>query len=343
MAEKAYAGKSVFYFPLDFSRAVARTFRRIRPSMVVLMELEVWPNFMRRARREGVPVVVANGRITERSFARFRMFGPLAGGLLGKVDLFLVQTDEYRERLLALGLDASRVAVTGNIKFDTLSTALDPARAAGMRREMGVSEEQALVIGGSTHRSEEKALLDAYRELKAGDARVRLLVVPRHRERFDEVAGLLEAEGAKVFRRSSLSSGARPAGDEVLLGDTLGELERLYEAADVAFVGGTLIDHGGQNMAEPAAKGRPVVFGPSVFNFPEASKALLDAGAARMISGPEGSGRSAARVSRRRRGAQRGRGRARHRGGGEGRDGEDGRAHQAGFRRAAQTLLNVWR
>ena len=288
IAKRTYAGKHVFYYPIDFSRAVARTFRRIRPRAVVLMEMEIWPNFVAHAKTRGVPVVVVNGRITERSFRRFKRLGGIARDFLGKVEAFFVQTDVYAERLVALGVAAQRVSVTGNVKFDTLSTEVDANRAARIREEMGVGRDEILIIGGSTHRGEEEALLDAYARMRQAERRMRLLVVPRHDTRFDEAAAAIEARGYKVFRRSRVAKGQRPEGErpdkaEILLGDTMGELERLYEAADVAFVGGSLIPHGGQNVMEPAAKGKPVVFGPSMDNFPDAASVLLASGAARQI------------------------------------------------------------
>ena len=290
VANRNYRGRHVFYFPLDFSAAVARTFRRIRPRMVILMEMEVWPNFLVQAGREGVPVVVANGRITERAALRLSRLGRLANGFLNGVSLYMVQSETYAERLRLLGVAAERIEVTGNVKFDTLSTDVDTRRAIRLREEMGVRRDEALIIGGSTHRGEEEALLDAYARLRAENKRIRLLIVPRHDIRFGEVAGLVEYRGYKVFRRSSLKGGAQPSGEEVLLGDTMGELEQLYEAADAAFVGGSLIPHGGQNMTEPAAKGKPVVFGPHIENFADASKMLLEAGAA---TGIEDSGQLA--------------------------------------------------
>jgi 3-deoxy-D-manno-octulosonic-acid transferase len=283
VAKRTYPGRKVFYYPLDFSAAVARAFRRIKPRVVVLIELEAWPNFLARAKQSGVPVVVANGRITRRSFDRLKRLGSFAREFLNGVDLYLVQADEYAERLGALGVAAGKIEVTGNVKFDTLSTDIDAKRALKLREEMGVRRDEVLVIGGSTHEGEEEALLDAYARLHQTGSRVRLLIVPRHDTRFEEAARVIESRGYRLFRRSGAAKGARPAGDEVLLGDTMGELEGLYEAADVAFVGGSLIPHGGQNMMEPAAKGKPVVFGPSVENFPDASKLLVSAGAATQI------------------------------------------------------------
>jgi len=285
VAKKTYPDRRTLYFPLDFSWAVKRAFAAVRPGVVILMELEIWPNFLSRAAALGVPVVVANGRITERSHGRFKRLGRFASDLLDKVTVYLVQNEIYAERLGDLGVPAAKIEVTGNIKFDTLSADLGARRALSMRGEMGVAVGETLIIGGSTHAGEEAALLDAYAALQARGRRVRLLVVPRHKERFEEVAALVASRGYGVFRRSGIARGDRPAGGEVLLGDTMGELEGLYEAADVAFVGGSLIPHGGQNIMEPAAKGKPVVFGPSVENFAGEAKMLLDAGAATQISG----------------------------------------------------------
>jgi len=286
VARANYPGNFTFYFPLDFSWAVRRTLRRVRPRIIVLMEMEVWPNFLTIARREDVPVVVANGRITERAFNNYRRFGSLARSMLGQVDMYLVQNDTYAERLRRLGVPGDRVRVTGSVKFDALSTGADPALRERLREQMALADEQILIIGGSTHEGEEKALLDAYREISRRNRRARLLIVPRHRTRFEAVAALIRAEGFDVFRRSSLAGGARPAGGEVLLGDTMGELADLYHAADVAFVGGSLIPHGGQNILEPAARGVPVVFGPSMENFPEGRDMLVSAGAATCVSRP---------------------------------------------------------
>lgn len=288
VARGTFPGRPVFYWPLDFSRAVARAFRRIRPRAVVLMEMEVWPNFMARANGLRVPVIVVNGRVTKRAERRLARLGGLGREFLGRVDMYLVQSDEYAERLLRLGVPPEKVKVAGNVKFDTLSTDDHAERACELRRQMGVRPGETLIIGGSTHEREEEALLSAYASIKAADKRARLLIVPRHNTRFDAVAALIAARGFPVLRRSLAANGARPIGSEVILGDTMGELEVLYEAADVAFVGGTLIDHGGQNMMEPAAKGKPVVFGPSVTNFTVAAGLLLCAGAATRIEDARG-------------------------------------------------------
>jgi len=286
-AERSFPERERFYYPLDFSWAVKRTFRRIRPRLVILMELEVWPNFLERARREGVPVIVANGRITERSRRNFERFGRYGRRLLEKVTLFLVQSGVYAERLRSLGVPAERVRVAGNLKYDSLSTDLNDERRRRLREEMGVREAETLIVVGSTHAGEEEALLEAFAELRERHEGLRLLVVPRHRTRFEEAARVITARGFSLRRRSEGPRAGPGAADEVVLGDRMGELADLYEAGEVAFVGGSLIPHGGQNMLEPAARGKPVVFGPSVENFPDAAPLLLEAGAATMIRGRE--------------------------------------------------------
>ncbi|MCD6404891.1 MAG: 3-deoxy-D-manno-octulosonic acid transferase [Planctomycetes bacterium] len=287
VAEKNYPGKRVFYYPLDFSRAVRRAFARTRPRLVVLMEMEVWPNFLRRANALGVPVVVANGRITERAYRRWKRFPSTARSILGGVTLYMLQTDAYAERLISLGVPEERIIVTGSVKFDTINTGLDASRRDQLRREMGVADDEILIIGGSTHAGEEETLLGAYGRLKIDLNRLRLLIVPRHKTRFSEVARLMRIRGYDVIRKSAPPAAGRASGSQVILGDTMGELADLYRAADVAFVGGSLVPRGGQNMLEPAAVARPVIFGPYVENFPQASKLLLDAGAATQISAPE--------------------------------------------------------
>ncbi len=284
VARAHYPGRFIFYFPLDFSWAVASAFRKVRPLAVMLMEMEVWPNFLHRARSEGVAVIVANGRITDRAFQRYRRLGSLARRMLSKVDMYLVQNETYAERLRLLGVPANRVRVTGSVKFDTLPIGSAPALRRRLRKEMGVADDEILIIGGSTHEGEEKALLDAWRQMGRSGRRVRLLIAPRHKGRFRAVAALIEAEGAPVLARSAMAQPAPAGGAQVLLADTLGELADLYEAADVAFVGGSLIPHGGQNILEPAARGLPVVFGPSMENFPEARDMLVGASAATCIS-----------------------------------------------------------
>ncbi|MBL4844775.1 MAG: 3-deoxy-D-manno-octulosonic acid transferase [Planctomycetes bacterium] len=289
VAKRTYPDKRVFYFPIDFTWSVARVFRAIRPSLVVLVELEIWPNFLHEAHRKRIPIALVNGRISAKSFRGYRFVQSLLFDPIGKIGLFFVQTDLYAERFLKLGIPARQIEVTGSVKYDQLAAPdLDPAE---VRREIGVGPDDLVLMGGSTHPSEEASLLKAYLSLRDEFPRLRLVLVPRHTER---TAGLLEElqRSASVTLRTqqlaARGSGSAPdamAVGEVLLVDTVGELGRLYSVADLVFVGGSLIPHGGQNMLEPVMYGKPTLFGPHWVNFEEPVKRLLAAEGVREVQG----------------------------------------------------------
>ncbi len=272
-----FGAESVFYYPLDFSWAVRRAFDTVRPAAVVLMELEVWPAFLSEAARRGVPVVVANVRITERSVRRLRAFGPLARRMLGRVAAWAAQDEGGAARLRAAGVDEERIRVVGSLKADGLDFDERPAEADRLRADLGGGR---LWVAGSTHPGEEEAVLAAFAELRARFADLRLVLVPRHPERCDAVERRVPAD-LSVWRRSR---GPAPAGAPVVLVDTMGELAALYRAAEVVFVGGTFdAAVGGHSMLEPAALGRPVVYGPEVHNWAGAARTLEQArGAVRL-------------------------------------------------------------
>ncbi len=274
VAEKRYGAENVVFYPHDFSWTVRRFLDRIKPSIVVLMELEVWPNMTAEAVARDIPVLVVNGRITERSAKRYKLGWRLVSGAFLRATRWLVQTDEYAARLKNLGVDPARIEVAGNIKYDAVDTAPpDPAQRIALRHELGIDENAPVLIGGSTHPSEEAALLGAYKKLRAGTCpSLRLILVPRHPERFDGVEAEINAAGETCVRRSTtrVSNLAAP----VILVDTMGELKRMYSAADVAFVGGSLIPHGGQNVMEPCGMGVPVCHGPHMHNFNDAMEIL---------------------------------------------------------------------
>jgi 3-deoxy-D-manno-octulosonic-acid transferase len=289
VAKRTYPDKRVFYFPIDFTWSVARVFRAIRPSVVVLVELEIWPNFLHEAHRQRIPIALVNGRISAKSFRSYSFVRSLLFDPVGKIGLFFVQTELYAERFRKLGIPPRQIEVTGSVKYDQLAAKdLDPSE---VRRDMGVGPEDLVLMGGSTHPSEEASLLEAYLSLRDDFPGLRLVLVPRHTERTSEVLELLQAK-AQVTRRTeqvaarggaSISS-PLPEG-EVLLVDTVGELGRLYCAADLVFVGGSLIPHGGQNMLEPVMYAKPTVFGPHWVNFEEPVKRLLAAEGVREIKG----------------------------------------------------------
>jgi 3-deoxy-D-manno-octulosonic-acid transferase len=276
VAEQRLPADRFIFFPLDFRGVAAAAVARLRPRLVLLTETELWPNFLAVCAAHGIPVVVINGRISPRSFPRYRLVRAWFGRVLQHVSLFCVQSEDDARRLVQLGAPAGRVQVTGNMKFDLPAGEADPAR---VKAGLGLSPEARLVVAGSTHRGEEEPVLAAFRGAAATRPELRLLLAPRHPERLDEVERLVQRAGLRPVRRSALA-GAPP---DVIVLDTVGELARLYAAAEVVFIGGSLIPHGGQNILEPAAHGRPVLHGPHMANFAQVRDLFRDAGAAREV------------------------------------------------------------
>jgi 3-deoxy-D-manno-octulosonic-acid transferase len=274
-ARKRFPDLPVFYFPFDFSWAVARSLRAVSPAIIVLAESELWPNFLTLARRNKVPVALINGRMSPRSFRRYRWVRPLIRFLLRKLELLAVQTREYGEALDNLGAEPSAVHVTGNVKYDGVTTRRDNRHTQQLRTLFNVHADDLVWISGSTQAPEEEVSLQIYRRMRETHPHLRLFLVPRQKDRFDDVAHLLECSGLPFVRRSSLTA---PMTDRqrIVLGDTIGELGALWGLADIALVGGSLDGkRGGQNMIEPAAYGAAVVFGPHVWNFRDTVTRLL--------------------------------------------------------------------
>jgi 3-deoxy-D-manno-octulosonic-acid transferase len=280
-ARRCFPDLTVFFFPFDFSWAVRGTLRAVSPSLIVLAEGELWPNFLLAARAYGVPVAVVNGRMSPRSFRRYRKLRPLARWLFGHLDLLAMQTQEYAACLRALGVPPYRVKVTGSVKFDGVTSDRHNAATAELRRRLHVGSDDLVWIAGSTQAPEEELALGIYGRAVVAHPNLRLFLVPRQRERFDEVARLLGRSGLPFVRRSEGPAERAP----VVLVDTIGELGALWGLADVAFVGGSLDGRrGGQNMIEPAAFGAAVVFGPHVWNFRDTATRLVEAGAAWQVA-----------------------------------------------------------
>ncbi len=272
----------VIRFPLDFSWSVKRVLRRIKPSLIVLAECELWPNFLLAARREGVPVTVINARISPRSFRRYRRIRFAARWMFGMVARFAVQTQAYSDNLQLLGVPAERLAVTGSVKYDGATGDRSNPRTAALRGLLGISPGELVWVAGSTQAPEEEIALAVFRRLQTEFPTLRLILVPRQKDRFDDVAQTLKRSGATFARRSELTTATTAP---IVLVDTIGELNAVWGLANVAFVGGSLDGkRGGQNMIEPAAYGAAVVFGPHVWNFRDAAARLIEARAAIQIS-----------------------------------------------------------
>ena len=283
-AKAAFAGRAgVAYLPFDLGFAVRRFFRRHEPRALVLVEGDYWPLVLREARRRGLPVAVVNGRVGDRGFGRMRRLRPLLGPLFSGVDRFGVQSRQDLDRLVALGVEAARITVTGNLKYETPEPARKPEVEDALRRLAG---GRPILLAGSTMAGEEAQVLDAFQET-GGGGRALLAIAPRHPERWDEAAGLLRSRGIGFVRRSALPESGRP---DVVLLDSLGELAGLYRIAAAAFIGGTLVPTGGHNPLEPARFGVPLAVGPSMHNFREMAEAFDRAGAWRRVEDAAGLG-----------------------------------------------------
>ncbi|MBN9521256.1 3-deoxy-D-manno-octulosonic acid transferase [bacterium] len=283
-ARKRFTDLPVIPWPFDFTWAAAAAFDAVKPTVLVLAESELWPNVLAEAERRGVPVVVANARMSPRSARRLRRFAGIARrALFGRVARFAVQEPEYAARFRELGVPAAKLHVTGSIKYDGALKERDTAATRALARLLGHDDSALVFLAGSTHAPEESLVLTAFARLRERFPRVRLVLVPRHPDRFEEVARLVEASGLPFVRRSQVATplAALPA---VLLLDSVGELGAAWGLADVGYVGGTLDGRrGGQSMIEPAGYGVPCVFGPHVWNFADAARRLVEVGGATMI------------------------------------------------------------
>jgi 3-deoxy-D-manno-octulosonic-acid transferase len=322
VARSTFADVPVFFFPFDFSHNVRACFAAIRPSVVVLMEQELWPNFLEVASQLSVPVLVVNGRMTEKAQRKYGYIRGLARTMMRRLALVCALDEEHARRFLSCGADPRRLVITGNMKYDGFRSAAPSdadanASARAYYRELaGITPSDTLIVGGSTHAPEEEWLLNAVVRLKSQVAGMRLLIAPRHVQRVAEVEKAVSSVGFAPVRRSSLGppvardAVSPPTGEDmpvraegrdgisryvpdlhdrsrqVLILDTVGELRNVYPAADIVFIGGSLIPHGGQNVLEPAMACKPVVFGPHMFNFSEAAELLREAGAAIVAADP---------------------------------------------------------
>ena len=268
---------AIFYFPIDWAWTVRRTLRAIQPSAVLVMETEIWPRLFREARKRNVPVALLNGRISKKSFARYKVVRGFIGRVLGDLTFASMQTESDATRIAELGLSSQRLRVSGNLKFDSAAASIDENRTNEISSRFGFDGPQPLIVAASTHDSEEAVLLEAFKQIRQQHPGARLLVAPRHPERFESVASPLANSGFKFARRSAASSPDDADADIVLL-DSIGELSAVYALAAVAFVGGSIVPHGGHSVIEPAALGVCTVTGRHTHNFAAVTKALLDAG-----------------------------------------------------------------
>jgi 3-deoxy-D-manno-octulosonic-acid transferase len=282
LARQRFGEANVFYFPMDFAFAIRPYLRALRPQMVVIAETEFWPNFMRLAHASGARIAVVNARISDRSWPSYRRFRGLLRRLLANVDLFLAQTPEDAARLRDIGANPERVRVVGNLKFDIPAPA-PPAIVESLQKSIAATGSGPVLVCGSTVDGEEPLLLKAFENLLVQHPRAVVVLAPRHPERFGAVAALLEQMSIRFWRRSLWNG--EPLTGGVFLVDTIGELAALYGLADVAFVGGSLVPHGGHNIIEPAQHGAAIVVGNHTENFRDIVSLFQSRGAVR-IAGP---------------------------------------------------------
>ena len=279
LACKKYGTERVFFCPLDFSWAVRRTIRNLQPRLLVLAELELWPNLIRETRRHGADVAVINGRLSQRSAAGYQRIGWLTRRIFASISHVVCQDDVTAERFVACGTPQQRISVSGSLKFDDAPSSRETTEVQSRMRWAGVDPWHRVWVVGSTQEGEERMALRIYRKLANEYENLRLILVPRHPERFDRVAEQLRSEGLLAHRRSSDSSleSATWTSDRVLLIDTVGELRHWWGVGQIATVGGSFGDRGGQNMLEPAGYGSAVSFGPNTRNFADIADRLLQA------------------------------------------------------------------
>ena len=269
---------AVFYFPIDWTWIVWRVLRKINPAAIFIMETELWPNLFRAARKRNTPIVLLNGRISDKSFRRYKRIRPFISRVLNDLTLATMQSEQDAARISELGLANDRIVAVGNLKFDSAGSAANADLTDQIRVRFYFTDGRPLVVAASTHDPEETVVLSAFRAVRLSHPNVRLLLAPRHPERFAEVAALLLASEFSVVRRSTPAANDDVQADVVLL-DSIGELSAVFPLADIAFVGGSIAAHGGHNVIEPAAHGVCTITGPHTSNFATITKAMLAEGA----------------------------------------------------------------
>jgi 3-deoxy-D-manno-octulosonic-acid transferase len=291
----------LIYFPFDLPWVARSVVDRISPALFIFLETELWPNFLRTLSKKRIPSILINGRISERGFRRYRWIRFFLSSVLEEVSLFLMQTERDAEKIRTLGASSERVMQTGNMKYDQAASQGVRKAEAALRAEIGLKPGERLMIAGSTHEGEEEAVLEAYRIVADVLGPIKLLIAPRHLDRLEQVEGLLAQRGITVIRKTVLADKAKCISDcsagfvgairesplhpaQVVLLDTLGELDQYYALADLVFVGGSLVPVGGHNVLEAAAHRKPVFFGPQMSNFKEIADHLKGSGGGMEVS-----------------------------------------------------------
>ncbi len=287
VAQKVIPQADLFSFlPVDLPGPVRRFVRSVKPEILVLTESEFWPNLIRISKEEGARVILANGRISDSSLKKYPYLGPIWRQVLTNIDHFAMQSQQDVERMIALGADATKVTNSGNTKFDQLPSSVSLEKKQQLFEEFGLSSDDLVWVVGSTHPGEEEQILDSYNNLQEEFPNLVLILAPRHIERSEEVIKLFAVKGIETIRRTQIHN-RNPKDDRVIILDTIGELATVYQIADLVFVGGSLVPWGGHNILEPAAVGKPTLFGPHMFNFVDITRLMVDAEAVIQVQSKE--------------------------------------------------------
>jgi len=278
--EKLKDVDDIFFVPLDFRFIVGRFFRRLKPDIFILAESEFWPNLLREASRQTKGVLLVNGRISSRSFKKYKKFRLLTNRILSHISLFLVQTKKDKGMLEEIGVDPRVIRVAGNLKAEIKLPVLEQAELKGLRESINIPEEAKVIVAGSVRKGEEEPLLEAFSKARELDPELLLILAPRHPERANEVEKICQRYPFEIQKRTAVLPGM---GWNILILDTLGELAKFYALSDAAFVGGSLVSWGGHNLLEPAYYAKPVFFGPHMENFAHLAEIFVEAGAARVV------------------------------------------------------------
>lgn len=265
--------KGIGYFPLDLAPIINRYLYRIKPHIVVLVETDIWPNFLHCIKQHGIPCLLINARISHKSYKRYRLIRPFFKKIINLFDFIGTQRVEDAERLKSLGAPSSKVEVMGNMKFDCFIPEFTQQREMALRKQLGLSSGQKVWVAGSTHKGEDEIIFSVLKHLLKAHSEICLIIAPRHPERFDEVEKLAREWNFRVKRWTKLGENGSC---EVIILDTIGELATIYGLADFVFIGGSLIPIGGHNPLEAASWGKPIVFGPYMFNFSEIKALMLE-------------------------------------------------------------------
>ena len=294
VAEKTFLNKNIFYFPLDLSWITKKVILKKRPSFILLIELEIWPNFLISAFKKNIPVIIVNGRISNKSVKAYRTISRISkdfrNSLTSELNVFCARTELDAQRFRELGIPGKQIFVTGTMKYDNIPTHIDQNISKELAKLFNIDDDDLILVGGSTHAGEEEILIRVFERLNKTFPNLKLILVPRHVERTKDVSRLIEKTGFVPVLKTEVERSRykwQNTNREIILIDTVGDLEKVYSISNFVFVGKSLVPSGGQNMMEPAGMGNPVIFGPHTFNFNEEVDLLLKNSAAKVVKTEE--------------------------------------------------------